>query len=93
VIAQDFKDLAPDTNVRPLILGYAAGNDVSSRLATGKTPPAAAPQHGYAKSFDHFAPVGHCIMSPEAMPDVAAMASTATVNGEVRQQFKLNDLI
>jgi len=50
-------------------------------------------QHGYAKSFDKFAPIGPVLCSTKAIPDPSALFLTTKVNGEVRQEAKLDDLI
>lgn len=50
-------------------------------------------QHGSAKSFDKFAPIGPVITSTSAIPDVKELHMECFVNNERRQSTKLNDLI
>ena len=50
-------------------------------------------QHGYAKSFDKFAPIGPVIASPTAMPNPGALQLKTRVNGEERQNASTDDLI
>ncbi|KAL4801512.1 fumarylacetoacetate hydrolase family protein [Aspergillus unguis] len=91
VIGRDCKNLTPDEDVNSYILGYTAGNDVSSRY--WQMPIRSGNQHGSAKSFDKFAPIGPVITSPSIIPDVGALRMECLVNGEKRQSTKLDDLI
>lgn len=50
-------------------------------------------QHGYAKSFDKFAPIGPVIASPKAIPKPGALKLKTCVNGEERQNACTDDLI
>jgi len=50
-------------------------------------------QHGYAKSFDKFAPIGPILCSSKIIPDPSALFLATKVNGDVRQKAKLDDLI
>lgn len=50
-------------------------------------------QHGYAKSFDKFAPIGPVLVSTSVIPDPSKLSLTTKVNGELRQYTKLDDLI
>ncbi|KAH6718666.1 hypothetical protein BKA61DRAFT_473785 [Leptodontidium sp. MPI-SDFR-AT-0119] len=50
-------------------------------------------QHGYAKSFEKFAPIGPVLCSIKAIPDPSTLSLITGVNGEVRQEAKLDDLI
>lgn len=50
-------------------------------------------QHGSAKSFDKFAPIGPVITSTSVIPDVKELQMECFVNNEKRQSTKLNDLI
>lgn len=50
-------------------------------------------QHGYAKSFDKFAPIGPVLCSTKLIPDPSVLILTTKVNGELRQSTKLDDLI
>jgi 2-keto-4-pentenoate hydratase/2-oxohepta-3-ene-1,7-dioic acid hydratase in catechol pathway len=50
-------------------------------------------QHGFAKSFDKFAPFGPTIVSPETLGDITKLTMTTIVNGELRQKSRLDDHI
>jgi 2-keto-4-pentenoate hydratase/2-oxohepta-3-ene-1,7-dioic acid hydratase in catechol pathway len=50
-------------------------------------------QHGSAKSFDKFAPIGPVITSTSVISDVTKLKMECFVNGEKRQSTKLDDLI
>ncbi|KAH6868926.1 hypothetical protein B0T10DRAFT_419123 [Thelonectria olida] len=89
IIGRDGKNIQPQ-NALDYVLGYTAGNDLSSRH--WQRPPRAGGQFCYAKSFDGFAPIGPTILSPH----VAAAESlhlTTKVNGEIRQQSPISDMI
>jgi 2-keto-4-pentenoate hydratase/2-oxohepta-3-ene-1,7-dioic acid hydratase in catechol pathway len=91
VIGKDFKDIKPEEDPFDYVLGYTAGNDVSSRY--WQAPGRSSQQAGYAKSFDKFAPIGPYICSTTAVPDPGALTLTTKVNGEVRQQGRTDDLV
>ncbi|CAK7205235.1 hypothetical protein SEUCBS139899_008002 [Sporothrix eucalyptigena] len=74
-----------------VVLGYTAGNDVSSRW--WQNPTRSNHQHAVAKSFDKFAPLGPVLASPRAVPDPTQLHMTCFVNGELRQQTKIDDQI
>lgn len=76
------------------VLGYTAGNDVSSRkwqrdpkLAGG------VPQWSFSKSFDGYAPLGPCITSSKLISDPNKLAIRTTVNGEPRQNSNTSDML
>lgn len=73
------------------VLGYTAGNDVSSRY--WQMPERSGNQHGPAKSFDKFAPIGPVIVSSKIVPDPYNLSIRSIVNGEVRQSARTDDLI
>lgn len=99
IIGSDCKNFIKGTH-DPLdyILGYTIGNDVSSRF--WQAPPQSGNQHGYAKSFDKFAPIGPVIVNPEDVtirqrirngdPDLQLRT---LVNGEERQNSRTSDLL
>ena len=91
VIGKDAKDLPASADALDYVLGYTVGNDVSSRY--WQMPERSGNQHGYAKSFDKFAPTGPVLCSTKAIPDPSALSLITRVNGEVRQEAKLDDLI
>ena len=69
------------------ILGYTVGNDVSARTLQFRGS-----QWILGKSLDHFAPIGPTIVSPDNF-DFDNATITTTVNGEIRQQAKLQQMI
>lgn len=91
MIGRTCKDLREDEDPAPYILGYTVGNDVSSRY--WQRPERCGGQHGYAKSFDKFAPIGPVLVSPSAIPDPSALTLKTRVNGEQRQISGTDQLI
>lgn len=91
VIGKDAKDIPSSANPLDYVLGYTVGNDVSSRY--WQMPERSGNQHGYAKSFDKFAPIGPILCSSKVIPGPSALFLTTKVNGDVRQKAKLDDLI
>lgn len=91
VIGKDCKDLGEDEDPLGYILGYACGNDASARY--WQMPARSGNQHGYAKSFDGFAPIGPVLVSPALVPRLDELSLTTSVNGEVRQQTSVGDLL
>ena len=91
IIGKECKDLGENEDPTPYILGYSAGNDVSSRY--WQRPERSGGQHGYAKSFDKFAPIGPIIASTAAINDATALKLKTRVNGEERQSARTNDMI
>ena len=69
------------------ILGYTVGNDVSARTLQFRGS-----QWILGKSLDHFAPIGPTIVSPDNF-DFDNATITTTVNGEVRQQAQLQQML
>ena len=69
------------------ILGYTIGNDVSARALQFRGS-----QWILGKSLDNFAPIGPGIVSPDEF-DFDNATITTTVNGEVRQQAKLQQML
>jgi len=67
------------------------GNDVSSRY--WQDPVRAGGQHGYAKAFDKFAPIGPVLCSTNQIPDPTKLMLKTFVNGEERQKTRTDDLI
>jgi len=92
VIGRDVKNLQLDDDPLDYVLGYMAGNDVSSRFWQ-LNPERSSGQHGFAKSFDKFAPVGPVIASMSVVKDPHQLRLRTWVNGELRQETATNDLI
>ena len=91
MIGKACKDLGDEEDPTPYILGYTVGNDVSSRY--WQRPERCGGQHGYAKSFDKFAPIGPVLVSTTAIPDPKALTLKTRVNGEQRQITGTGDMI
>ncbi|KIY01280.1 uncharacterized protein Z520_02832 [Fonsecaea multimorphosa CBS 102226] len=91
IIGKDCKN-ATKENALDYVLGYTAGNDVSSRFWQRKERSGG--QHGSAKGFDKFAPIGPVIVSPSAIGDPHNLSLKTIVNGiDVRQEARTDDLI
>ncbi len=70
------------------IAGYTIMNDVSGREAQFGDG-----QWFRGKSFDTFAPLGPALVTPDEIGDIANLALTATVDGQVMQTGHTGDLI
>ncbi|KAI9836761.1 MAG: hypothetical protein M1819_000926 [Sarea resinae] len=92
IIGKDCKNLSLTENYLDYILGFTAGNDVSCRY--WQMPPQSGNQHGYAKSFDKFAPIGPVIVSAATIGSkIDDLELITTVNGEKRQNTLIGDLL
>ncbi len=91
IIGKDCKDLGENEDPTPYILGYSVGNDVSSRY--WQRSERCGGQHGYAKSFDKFAPIGPILASTTAITDPTALKLKTRVNGEERQNAGIDEMI
>ncbi|GME64626.1 Fumarylacetoacetase [Neofusicoccum parvum] len=89
IISKDGKNI-PAAAADDHILGYTAGNDLSSRH--WQRPPHAGGQYCYAKGFDGFAPIGPTVRAARAA-DPAALELVTRVNGEERQRTSTADLV
>jgi 2-keto-4-pentenoate hydratase/2-oxohepta-3-ene-1,7-dioic acid hydratase in catechol pathway len=72
------------------VAGYTCGNDVSARdwqLKWGGS------QWCRGKSFDTFAPLGPCLVTPESLPDPAGLRIQTILNGTVMQDSMTSDMI
>jgi 2-keto-4-pentenoate hydratase/2-oxohepta-3-ene-1,7-dioic acid hydratase in catechol pathway len=72
------------------IAGYTCGNDVSARdwqLKKGGS------QWSRGKSFDTFAPLGPCLVTPASLRDPGALRIQTTVNGSLLQDANTSDMI
>ena len=75
----------PQERVSDVILGYTCGNDVTARDLQRDDG-----QWTRAKGFDGFCPLGPWV---ETEPDLAELAVTTAVNGEVRQQSPASAMV
>ena len=86
VIGKSGKNISRE-HAKEHILGYTVGNDVSARTLQFRGT-----QWILGKSLDNFAPIGPVIVSPDNF-DFDSATITTTVNGEVRQQAKLQQML
>ena len=70
------------------VFGYTIINDVTSR-----TLQHAHKQWFLGKNLDGFCPMGPCIVTADEVPDVTRLRLETRVNGEVRQNADVSDLI
>ncbi|KAF2855282.1 hypothetical protein T440DRAFT_386166 [Plenodomus tracheiphilus IPT5] len=91
IISRDCKNVSA-ADAHHYILGYTVANDVSAR--NYQLPSSiSGGQFGYAKSFDHFAPIGPCIASTSVIPDPQNLHYWTKVNGQVRQETGTDDMV
>jgi len=72
------------------VAGYTCANDVSARdwqLQWGGT------QWSRGKSFDTFAPLGPCLITPESLPDPRRLHISTILNDEIVQDCNTCDMI
>jgi 2-keto-4-pentenoate hydratase/2-oxohepta-3-ene-1,7-dioic acid hydratase in catechol pathway len=92
-LGKDAKDVKLE-NALDYIAAYTAGNDVSSRkLQRDPNLAGRVPQWGFSKGFDTFAPLGPCLVSSELIGDPAKLHLKTIVDGEVRQDESVSDLL
>ncbi len=72
------------------VAGFAVGQDFSDRKVQfiGQ-----APQFGLAKSFEGFSPVGPWLVTPDEVGDLSALEIRCEVDGVVKQQGTLGQMI
>jgi 2-keto-4-pentenoate hydratase/2-oxohepta-3-ene-1,7-dioic acid hydratase in catechol pathway len=70
------------------VYGYTIVNDVTSRVLQGRHQ-----QWFLGKSLDGFCPMGPAIMTADEVPDVGTLRVQTRVNGEVRQDAPVSDLL
>jgi len=91
IIGRSCKNLTESDDPLDYVLGYTSGNDVSCRY--WQMPERSGNQHGYAKSFDKFGPIGPVIVSTSIIPDPSTLELKTIVNGEERQSTPTSDLL
>jgi len=93
VIGKDAKNVS-EAEALDYVAGYTCGNDVSSRkLQRDPTLAGVVPQWGFSKGFDTYAPLGPCLVSGELIGDPATLQMTTKVDGQVRQDTAVDDLL
>ncbi|KAB5523032.1 hypothetical protein GE09DRAFT_488530 [Coniochaeta sp. 2T2.1] len=93
VIGRDAKNVS-QADALSYVAAYTCGNDISARkLQRDKTLAGPVPQWGYSKGFDTFAPLGPLLVSAEVIGDPARLHLQTIVDGEVRQDEGVADLL
>lgn len=72
------------------VLGYTCANDVSARDWQIKK---GGGQWCRGKSFDTFAPLGPCLVTPDEIPNPNALTIRTILNGRVVQDWNTQDMI
>lgn len=70
------------------VFGYTVINDVTARTLQKRHM-----QFYRGKSLDGFCPMGPCLVTADELPDLSGLGIRSYVNGELRQNAKLGDLI
>ncbi|MGQ4615597.1 fumarylacetoacetate hydrolase family protein [Nocardia sp. R7R-8] len=83
VIGSRVRDIAPH-DALDAVFGYTCLFDMSMRSTEDRST---------RKSFDTFTPIGPYVVTRDEVPDIAALHMTCSVNGTVRQDTSLADLI
>ena len=81
---------ATRANALDHVLGYTCANDVSARdwqIYKGGG------QWCRGKTFDTFAPLGPCLVTPDEIPNPNALGIRTLLNGEAVQDWNTNDMI
>jgi 2-keto-4-pentenoate hydratase/2-oxohepta-3-ene-1,7-dioic acid hydratase in catechol pathway len=81
---------ATKENALDYVLGYACANDVSARDWQRTW---GGGQWCRGKFFDTFSPLGPCITTTDEIPDPNKLRISATVSGEVMQDWNTDDMI
>jgi 2-keto-4-pentenoate hydratase/2-oxohepta-3-ene-1,7-dioic acid hydratase in catechol pathway len=89
VIGKTCKNVSYD-DALDYVLGYTCGNDVSARdwqIQRGGG------QWSRGKSFDTFAPLGPCLVTPDEIPDPNTLQISTRLNDDVVQDWNTSDMI
>ncbi len=89
VIGRDCKNATQD-NALDFVAGYTCGNDISARDWQSKW---GGGQFCRGKTFDTFAPLGPCLVTPDEVPDPNNLRITTTLNGQTMQDSSTADMI
>ncbi|CAI9634632.1 fumarylacetoacetate hydrolase domain-containing protein 2 [Alternaria burnsii] len=93
IIGKDAKDV-PLGDALDYVAAYTGGNDVSARkLQRDPNLAGGIPQWGFSKGFDTFAPIGPALVASELIGDPKKLLLQTIVDGEVRQNEYVNDLL
>ena len=72
------------------VAGLTVGQDISDRAVQFHATP---PQFNLGKSFDTFGPIGPYLVSPDFVDNKDALLLQCSVNDELRQESRTDDLI
>jgi 2-keto-4-pentenoate hydratase/2-oxohepta-3-ene-1,7-dioic acid hydratase in catechol pathway len=89
IIKKACKDVSRERALE-YVAGYTCGNDVSARdwqLKKGGS------KWCRGKSFDTFAPIGPCLVTPDSIADPSGLGIQTTVNGRVMQDGNTRDMV
>lgn len=89
VIGRHAKNV-PETEAMDYVFGYTCANDVTARDWQKEW---GGGQFCRGKSFDTFCPLGPCILTADECPDPSRLRISSSVNGSLRQNESLADLI
>ncbi|KAL3483109.1 hypothetical protein BJX62DRAFT_245214 [Aspergillus germanicus] len=93
ILGKDAKDV-PVSEALSYVAAYTVGNDISSRkLQRDPAFAGVVPQWGFSKGFDTYAPLGPCLVAASEIPDPKQLHLRTTVDGEVRQDESVEDLL
>lgn len=81
---------ATRANALDFVLGYTCANDVSAR---DWQKDFGGSQWCRGKTFDTFAPLGPCLVTPDEIPNPNALGIRTILNGEAVQDWNTNDMI
>ncbi|KAG0337087.1 hypothetical protein BG004_007793 [Podila humilis] len=90
VIGKDCKNVKEE-DALDYVLGYTVANDISTRKLQGVN--LGSGQWCFSKSFDTFAPLGPCLVSPELIPNPNKLRIQSRVNGDLMQDSNTSDMI
>ena len=85
------KNIPEESDPLDCVLGYTVGNDITARF--WQNAERSGGQHGYAKSFDKFSPIGPVIASRDAVGNPEALRLRTWVGSELMQDGSSDDLI
>ena len=74
------------------VAGYTLFNDVTARDAQKRAQGQGLPWF-LSKGYDTFGPMGPCLVTADDIPDPARLSLTLTVNGDVRQQASVSEML
>ncbi len=77
-------------NALEYVAGYTCANDVSARDWQGKY---GGSQWCRGKTFNTFAPIGPCLVTPDDIPNPNALRIKTVLNGQTMQDWNTNDMI